>query len=109
DQVGAVLDLPERACHLTDALEGHARGAVADRSFGIDACPDAIGDGDSNALRLARGVRQAVDDRIPRPGENARGALNALLERGRLPVHQRGRAVLDGVVQEPRLAEDASV
>jgi hypothetical protein len=109
DEVGPVLHLAERAGHLADALERHAARPVADRGGRIDAAADAVGDGDGDALRLAGRVGKAVDDRVARLREDARRPLDRLVERRGLPFDGRHGAILDVVVEEPRLAEDARV
>jgi hypothetical protein len=58
-------------------------------------------------LGFAGGVGKAIGHRVVRAGENLRRTLDGLLITGGLSVNTGVRFVLDMVVEEPRLAEDA--
>ena len=108
-QVGAVLDLAQGGGALADALEGDARGTVADRGGGVDGAAHQIADRHRHALRLARRVAEPVGDREPGLVQDARGLVQRVLERRLLAADQRRRVVLDAVLQEPGAAEHAGV
>src|SRR5262249_58870729 len=91
------------------AGEGQARRAVAARRGRVHAAADAVGDGDGDALRLAGRVGQAVDDGVARVGQDRGRLRDGLVQRRGLAADQGDGPVLDVVVEEPRLAEDAGV
>jgi vancomycin resistance protein YoaR len=109
DQVGPVLDFAQRAGHLADALEGHSRWTMAHRRRRIDATADAVGDGHGDALRLAGGVRKAINDGVFRIDQDSRGEVDRGIEVRRLPLDRRHRPFLDMVIEEPCLAQHAGV
>ncbi len=109
DEVGPVLDLAERAGDFADALKRHAAGAVAHGRRRVDAAADAVGNGHGHALGLAGGVGKAVDNRISCLEENACGFLHRLIERRRFAADCRHGPLLDVVIEEPRLAQNAGV
>ena len=82
---------------------------MTDRSRCIDAAADPVGNGHGNALGFAGRIRQAVDDRVPRVGQDLGGPLYRVLQAGRPAFNEGHGAVLDMVVEEPGFAEDASV
>ncbi len=108
-EIGPILDLPERASDLAHPLKCHPGRTVAHRCRRVHVAADPVGNRHGHALRFARGIRQAIRDRKICVDENSRRPLDGVVEGGRLPFDRRHRAVVDMVVEKPRLAEDARV
>ena len=108
-QVGPVADLSQRRGALAHRLEGHAARSMADRRGRVDVAPDHVGDGDRLALRLAGRIRQTVDHRKARVGEDAGGGLDRLLGARLAPLDQCLGTLLDAVLLEPGTPEHARI
>src|SRR3569832_727273 len=80
---------------------------MTDAGRRVDGAVDPVNDADGDALRLARRIAETVDDGIFSGRENLSSAIVAILERGRLALDEAAWPVLNVVVEEPRLAQDA--
>ncbi len=77
---------------------------------GVDAAADPVADRDRHALGFRGCVRQAVDDRVFRLGQDPRRAFDRHPPASAgFAVDQTGRTSLEPMAEEPRLAQDAGV
>ena len=115
DDVGAVLDLAERAARDADVLDRDQRGAVADRRGVVHDAADRLGDLVSDRLGLAVGRGPAVHQGLLRLREHLgrvldRVVVGDLLVRAVLLLHPRaGHTVLRPAMQELRRTDRAGV
>ena len=107
DQVRAVADLPQRASDFAHALKRHPGRSVANAGRRVHVAADPIRNADGHALRFARRVAQAIDQRVLGLGQDLRGAFHPLLDRRRMAVDAAGRLILDVVVEKPGFAQHA--
>src|SRR5258708_18884833 len=82
---------------------------MTDGSLRTDATANAIGNGNGDALCLAGGIRQTMDNRIAGAGQNLGGLLNAFFQTGRLALDGSEEPILYVMVEKPCLAEHAGV